>query len=135
MSARDNIEKLVKSLRDLRERNRSVPIVVEGMKDVRALRSLGFDGEIIRLHSNSTMEEFSRNLSKDHEEVILLLDWDDKGKRLTSNLTRYLSTYGIRADYDFWKLCFSMVSQMSNVESLPSAFYRLVSENEASLRI
>lgn len=129
MSAKDNVEKLVKSLEELKEKNRNIPMIVEGIKDEKALRQMGFEGQIIRLHSMMTIEKFSRNLSYNYKEVILLLDWDSKGKRLTSVLMKYLLTYGVKADFDFWKLCFSVVSQMSTVESLPSVFYRLSSEN------
>ena len=44
MSAKDNVEKIFKSLEDLKERNRSVPIVVEGKNDVIALRKLNKEG-------------------------------------------------------------------------------------------
>ncbi|MCL5874447.1 MAG: toprim domain-containing protein [Candidatus Thermoplasmatota archaeon] len=131
MSAKDNVERIFKSLEDLKERNRSIPIIVEGKNDIRALRRLNFEGEILQLHSLMTIEGFCRNLSKNHKEVILLLDWDSKGKRLTSSLIRHLNSYEVKTDFDFWKLCFSMVSQMSNVESLPSVFYRLAAESGA----
>ncbi len=131
LSAKDNVGRIFKSLEDLRERNLSVPIIVEGINDVRALRKLEFKGEILQLHSLMTIEGFCRNLSKNHKEVILLLDWDKKGKRLTSSLIRHLNSYEVKSDYDFWKLCFSMVSQLSNVESLPSVFYRLNAGNGA----
>lgn len=132
MSAKDNVEKIFKSLEDLKERNRSIPIVVEGKNDIKALRRLSFEGEILPLHSRVTIEKFSRDISINHKEVILLLDWDSKGKRLTSSLIRHLNSYEVKTDLDFWKLCFSMVSQMSNVESLPSVFYRLTSGSGAS---
>jgi len=134
VSVRDNVERVFKSLEDLKERNKSVPIIVEGKNDVKALRKLYFEGEILQLHSRMTIERFSRNLSREYKEVILLLDWDSKGRRLTSSLMRHLNSYDVRTDYDFWKLCFSMASQMSNVESLPSVFYRLAAENGISLR-
>ena len=134
MSAKDNVEKVFKSLEYLKEKNRSVPIIVEGKNDIRALRRLSFQGEILQLHSRMTIEGFCRSISSRYKEVILLLDWDTKGKRLTSSLIRHLSSYEIKTDFDFWKLCFSMASQLSNVESLPSVFYRLASENAVSLR-
>ncbi|MCL4333787.1 MAG: toprim domain-containing protein [Candidatus Thermoplasmatota archaeon] len=134
MSAKDNVEKVFKSLEYLKEKNRSVPIIVEGKNDIRALRRLSFQGEILQLHSRMTIEGFCRSISSRYKEVILLLDWDTKGKRLTSSLIRHLSSYEIKIDFDFWKLCFSMASQLSNVESLPSVFYRLASENAVSLR-
>ncbi|EQB65840.1 MAG: Toprim protein [Thermoplasmatales archaeon I-plasma] len=132
MSAKDNVEKIFKSLEYLKEKNRSIPIVVEGKNDIRALRRLSFEGEILQLHSRVTIEKFCRNISINHKEVILLLDWDSKGKRLTASLIRHLNSYEVKTDLDFWKLCFSMVSQMSNVESLPSVFYRLASGSGAS---
>jgi 2,5-diamino-6-(ribosylamino)-4(3H)-pyrimidinone 5'-phosphate reductase len=132
LSAKDNVERIFKSLEDLRERNRSIPIIVEGKNDIRALRKLSFEGEIIQLHSRVTIEKFCRNLSTEHKEVILLMDWDPKGKRLTSSLIRHLNSYEVKTDFDFWRLCFSMVSQMSNVESLPSVFYRLTSGSAVS---
>jgi 5S rRNA maturation endonuclease (ribonuclease M5) len=133
LSAKDNVERIFKSLEDLKEKNRSIPIVVEGKNDIRALRRLNFEGEILQLHSRMTIEGFCRNLASHHKEVILLLDWDPKGKRLTASLIKHLNSYEVKTDFDFWKLCFSMASQMSNVESLPSVFYRLASENGASL--
>ena len=132
MSAKDNVEKIFKSLEDLKEKNRSIPIVVEGKNDVKALRRLSFEGEILPLHSRVTIEKFCRDISINHNEVILLLDWDSKGKRLTASLIRHLNSYEVKTDLDFWKLCFSMVSQMSNVESLPSVFYRLTSGSGVS---
>lgn len=131
MTAKDNVEKVLKSFIELKERNVTTPIVVEGTKDEKALRKMGFLGTVLKFHSRMTIEEFSHKVSLSHKEVILLLDWDSKGKRLTSTLSRHLATYGTKADLDFWKLCFSVASLMSTVESLPSVFYRLASESEA----
>ncbi|MEM0126656.1 MAG: toprim domain-containing protein [Thermoplasmatales archaeon] len=134
MSAKDNTEKMLKSLEETREKNGTIPIVVEGKNDVNALRKLNFTGKIIQFHSRMSVEDFSMMLSKQYKEVILLLDWDQKGKKLTSSLIRHLNTYGVKTDFDLWKLCFSMTSQMSNVESLPSVFYRLTSATYISQR-
>ncbi|MGC8645593.1 MAG: toprim domain-containing protein [Thermoplasmata archaeon] len=135
LSAKDNTEKMLKSIEETREKNKRVPIIVEGRNDVIALRRLDFSGEIIKLHSRMSVENFSMQLSRKYSEVILLLDWDQKGRKLTSSLIRHLTTYDVKADFDLWKLCFSMTSQMSNVESLPSVFYRLISENGTSRHI
>jgi 5S rRNA maturation endonuclease (ribonuclease M5) len=135
MSSRDNIERWIKSLDDLREKNKTIPIIVEGLNDKRALLKLGMQGKIIKLHSQNTIDDFCKKISLEHAEVILLLDWDSKGKKLTSALIKNLAVYGVRVNFDFWKLCFSVVSQLSTVESLPSVFYRLVSDRETSLHI
>jgi len=135
LSAKDNTERILKCIEETREKNKKIPIIVEGRNDVIALRRLEFSGEIIKLHSRMSVEDFSTLLSRRYSEVILLLDWDHKGRKLTSFLIRHLAAYGVKTDFSLWKLCFSMASQMSNVESLPSVFYRLVSESETSRHI
>ncbi|MEK6651970.1 MAG: hypothetical protein AABY50_03470, partial [Nitrospirota bacterium] len=50
----DNMERasrLREVFEALCERNKNVPVIVEGKRDAAALRELGLDGEIITLHS------------------------------------------------------------------------------------
>lgn len=135
MSSRDNLENLMKSLSYLKEENRGIPIIVEGRNDIRALRRLGFNGEIIQLPRNLTLENFCRLLSQRYNNVILLMDWDTKGRRNILILTKYLRHYGVSVNIDFWKLCFSLASRMSNVEGLPAAFEAIEAERDTALRI
>lgn len=117
--SQDNRELLVKQIKETRELNLEIPIIVEGRLDVVALRKIGFSGEIIHLPKNKTIINFSYSLTK-YREVILLMDWDKKGKRLTSILEKYLITEGIRVNLKLWKLLNTINSETSNVEGLPA---------------
>ena len=119
MVSQDNRELLVKQIQETRELNLEIPIIVEGRLDVVALRKIGFSGEIIHLPKNKTIINFSYSLTK-YREVILLMDWDRKGKRLTSILEKYLITEGIRVNLKLWKLLNTINSETSNVEGLPA---------------
>lgn len=119
MVSQDNRELLVKQIKETRELNLEIPIIVEGRLDVVALKKIGFSGEIIHLPKNKTIINFSYSLTK-YREVILLMDWDRKGKRLTSILEKYLITEGIRVNLKLWKLLNTINSETSNVEGLPA---------------
>ena len=119
MVSQDNREYLDTQIKETRELNLEIPIIVEGRLDVVALRKIGFSGEIIHLPKNKTIINFSYSLTK-YREVILLMDWDRKGKRLTSSLEKYLITEGIRVNLKLWKLLNTINSETSNVEGLPA---------------
>jgi len=117
--SQDNRELLIKQIQETKELNITIPIIVEGRLDVIALRKIGFSGEIIHLPKNKTIIDFSYSLTR-YREVILLMDWDRKGKRLTSILERYLLSEGVRVDLKLWKLLNTINSETSNVEGLPA---------------
>ncbi len=135
MSSRDNVENLIKSLNYLKEKNMDVPIIVEGKNDIKALRKLGLSGEILQLPRNTSLENFCNILSFKYKEIILLMDWDKSGKKNMYLLLKYLRHYGVNVNIDFWKLCFSLASRMSNVEGLPAAFEAIISERDISRHI
>ncbi len=117
--SQDNRELLIKQIQETKELNITIPIIVEGRLDVIALRKIGFSGEIIHLPKNKTIIDFSYSLTR-YREVILLMDWDRKGKRLTSILERYLLSEGVHVDLKLWKLLNTINSETSNVEGLPA---------------
>jgi 5S rRNA maturation endonuclease (ribonuclease M5) len=86
----DRAERLREVLQTAHESNKHVPIIVEGKRDAGALRKLGFTGEIITLHSGKSIYAFCEEAAKNHDRVILLLDWDDKGEKLFSSLAKEL---------------------------------------------
>ena len=75
-------EDLVKVLEDLMEKNRDAPILVEGERDVRALRSLGFHGDVRALNRGGTIFGLCEALARERRGAIILTDWDAKGGRL-----------------------------------------------------
>ena len=64
-------------------------IIVEGKNDVEALRKIGVLGRIIEFHKFHSMNEFADKIAK-YKEVILLFDWDHKGRYLTRRVIKLL---------------------------------------------
>jgi len=83
------IESLSDFMRKLNDEERAL-VVVEGLRDAKALREAGFDGELFMLcHKNSvlTLEEASSGYKK----IILLLDNDREGKKLSARTRKILA--------------------------------------------
>ena len=64
-------------------------IIVEGKNDLEALRKIGVLGRIIEFHKFHSMNEFADKIVK-YKEVILLFDWDHKGRYLTRRVIKLL---------------------------------------------
>jgi 5S rRNA maturation endonuclease (ribonuclease M5) len=88
---RERAERLREILDALHEINKTIPVIVEGKKDVSALRKLGLVGEIITLHRGNNIYDFCADIAERFHKVIILLDWDDKGERLHNTLSRHLT--------------------------------------------
>lgn len=82
------IESLSSFMRKLNDEKNSL-VVVEGVRDARALQSAGFLGELFMLchHPKTlTLEEESQKFEK----IILLLDNDSEGRKLAERTQRLL---------------------------------------------
>ena len=67
-------------------------VVVEGKRDLEALRSIGFIGDIVVFHNFRGISDFVHNLTILNRKIILLLDMDRKGKVLTSKILKHLNS-------------------------------------------
>lgn len=143
MDERERFETLLVVLDELVEANRSIPVFVEGQRDVAALRALGCAGAIEVVHNGRTLwvlaEETARNgrasaLRRARErgtsggreravaEAIVLTDWDRKGETLRDQLSTMLAANGVRVDATFHdRLRDALSMKIKDVESL--AFY------------
>ena len=54
----ERAERLKLTIEELYETNKMVPVIVEGKRDVHALRKLGLIGEIITLHRGKNLYDF-----------------------------------------------------------------------------
>jgi 5S rRNA maturation endonuclease (ribonuclease M5) len=79
-----------KFLEELCSINESVPILVEGARDVQTLRALGIRGDIVKVHNGHSIQEFCSGYSQKHVEAVILTDWDVRGNQLFELLTRFL---------------------------------------------
>lgn len=123
-------ERILEVVKALNEVNKFVPIIVEGKRDRRALRSLGITGEVILLHGGKTIYEFCEDILKQHERVILLLDWDERGEALQKSLSSHL-----RGHYEEFSILRNRLkslcqSDIKEIEDLPVLLKRLMGKGE-----
>lgn len=90
MDVETSIEEIEKTLDELREDNKSYPIIVEGKKDVAALRFLGCQGVILTVNKGVSLTAFCDEIASMYNSVILLTDWDRKGGSLCKRIMRLL---------------------------------------------
>lgn len=89
----------------MQESVKGTPIIVEGKKDVESLRQLGVEGEIICAKTGGKSRlDLIRNVEESGaREVILLFDFDRRGKEWTETVTQQLETARIKPDLTFWR--------------------------------
>ena len=104
-----------------------VTVVVEGDKDVMALRKLGFNG-IIECCSQTFLQLFCEKLARRNpgNRIVILTDWDRKGEYLADKLYKYLNGEGMTADIELRGRIRAIARRdIKDVEGLPALFSRL----------
>ena len=110
------LKKKIEKIEELLERlalqsAKGIPIVVEGQNDVNVLRRLAFCGDIIAAKKRKSFLALVTEVEKlDTEEVILLMDFDRRGKEWTKRLTQYLEQTKIKPNMFFWKELSTLIS-------------------------
>lgn len=121
MDDEQRFERLLDVIEDLVAENLTTPIVVEGRRDVEALRRLGCAGQVHPIHAGATLHERAEHFAAGTTWVILLTDWDRKGQQLFDVMRVNLAANGVRADGEFRdKLQFWMRPPVKEVEDLAS---------------
>ncbi len=115
-------EKILQILEALAEESaKGTPIVVEGKKDVDALRALGLSGRVITVKTGgkSFLSAVSEIEKINAPEVILFLDFDRRGKEGTKCLKQNLERAKIKPNVKFWRELSALVGkEIQCVESL-----------------
>jgi 5S rRNA maturation endonuclease (ribonuclease M5) len=121
----ERAERLREVLADLAEINRQVPVIVEGKKDARALRALGFVGEIITLNRGKPLYDFTEDLAARYHRVVILMDWDTRGEELSSRLGEDLK--GHWEEFSPFRRLLKILCQkdVNDVEGIPKLLMRL----------
>ncbi len=83
------IESLSRFIRKLNDEEDAL-VVVEGVRDAKALRGSGFSGELFMLCHNSSVSKLEDE-SSEFKKTILLLDNDSEGRKLVERTRRLLS--------------------------------------------
>jgi 5S rRNA maturation endonuclease (ribonuclease M5) len=113
-----SLEELEEAIKELKEENRSIPIIVEGVKDIEALRKLGIKGEIICYNAGMSIANFCDKISQMHSSIILLIDWDKKGGYLFNNIKKNLESR-VRCNTKYREV-FAKRSLIRTIEGLPT---------------
>lgn len=118
MNYEESLEEIKKSILELQEENRSIPIIVEGEKDIDALHKLDINGIIITVNSGLSIIDFCDKIASMYKEVIILTDWDRKGGFLCHMIIRNLE--GRVLCNTHYREVFAKNSMIRTVEGLPS---------------
>ena len=98
MNDEERFEEVERALEDLAAKNMEGPIVVEGERDVRALRALGIGGDIITLHRGVPLFRLCEDLAADGRAIVIMTDWDLRGGKLAKSLREGLAANGVKYD-------------------------------------
>ena len=107
-------EKIQHVLDELREESsRGTLILVEGKKDVEALHALGVEGKVITIKTGgkSFLDAVSELEKARVSDVVLLLDFDRRGKQGTNHLRRSLEHAGVKVKLRFWLALLKLVGK------------------------
>lgn len=100
--------------------------MVEGIRDVEALRRLGIEKNVTSLSKGVSLFTFCENLSRSWDEVVLLTDWDRKGGRIARKLKDALGANGAKAIDEFrTRIAILVKKEVKDVEGLPAYVVRL----------
>ncbi|MDH5746765.1 MAG: toprim domain-containing protein, partial [Candidatus Bathyarchaeota archaeon] len=98
-------EKILRLLERLaKESAKGTPIIVEGKNDIETLRALAVKGKIIsaKTGGRSLLDVISEVEKSGVQEVILLLDFDRRGKEWTKRLKQNIEKAKIKPNLTFW---------------------------------
>jgi 5S rRNA maturation endonuclease (ribonuclease M5) len=118
MDYKKSLQKLEEGIQDLGTINKTVPIIVEGEKDINALNTLGIHGHIIPLNTGVSILNLCDTIAKRWNEIIILTDWDKQGGRLCKRIIDNLQGR-TRCNTDFRKI-FAKNAIVKDLEGLPS---------------
>lgn len=116
------LEKIQKLLERIEKQSaKGTPIVVEGRKDIQSLHKLGITGDIIlaKTSGKSFLDVLSEIEKKERSEVILLFDFDRRGKEWTRRMARRLEGMKITPNLLFWRMLLGLVGRdVKDIEGL-----------------
>lgn len=118
-----NLELIEKELDDLNSEN--LPVIVEGEKDERALRAIGFKGIVIKANQGTSIFALCEQISKKYREVILLLDWDSKGCALSAEFQKDLKANGVYCNTEHSNRLNMLSREIKDIESLDTYIKKL----------
>jgi 2,5-diamino-6-(ribosylamino)-4(3H)-pyrimidinone 5'-phosphate reductase len=105
------------------EATKNTLIVVEGQNDIEALKELAVQGNTmsVKTAGRSFLDILTEIEEQNISEVILLLDFDRRGREWTKRLKQRLEEKRIRVNINFWNKLHALVGHdIKDVEGLPT---------------
>jgi 5S rRNA maturation endonuclease (ribonuclease M5) len=122
----ERLEKIEKVLAELKAINTEIPVIVEGESDVKTLRELGIQGEIIQINRGQTLFNFCEVIARKYSKVVILTDWDRKGGHLCKVLRENLKANDVQFNTEIRaKLVSYCKKETKDVEGLVGCVNRL----------
>lgn len=118
MNYEESLKEIEETINHLKVLNESIPIIVEGEKDVDALRRLGIKGKILTIHSGKKIVDFCDMIASEYDKVVILTDWDKKGGRLSNAIEQNLG--GRTKCMTEFRALFAKNMMVRDIESIPS---------------
>jgi len=130
------LEKILKLLERLEEQSaKGTLIVVEGRNDTQTLHRLGITGDIIlaKTSGKSFFDVLSEIERRERREVILLFDFDRRGKEWTRRLASCLEGMKITPNLLFWRMLLGLVGRdVKDIEGLATYLETLKNRSSKS---
>lgn len=126
MDPKETLETLTELLAEMDKASWMMPIIVEGLKDRMALRSLGVNGNVVVLNDGDSILGTCERLAQKWSAAIIFTDWDQKGGELANALEDHLQSCGISFDTEYRAQVSMLVKKdVKDVESLPAFIRRM----------
>ncbi len=128
LTPEERLEQLEKVLGELEELSADTPIVVEGARDIAALRRLGVVRNVLALNKGKSVIAFCEELSRRSSRAIILTDWDRRGGQLARMLKEGLESNGVKVNERIrTQIVILSKKEVKDMESLPTFVERLQS--------
>ncbi len=126
MDPKETLKDLEDILDELDEASKIMPIIVEGLKDRMALRSLNINGYVVILNDGESVLNTCEKLAKKWGAAIIFTDWDNKGGQLARSLMESLAICDVSYDTEYRANISRLVKKdIKDVEGLPPLVQRL----------
>jgi len=95
----DRVKAIIYELKKFSDLREDWVILVEGKRDVKALKKLGIENVVEMKGQN--YHTIAEKISESKKGVVLLMDFDEHGERIFQKLQKILPTYGLKTDTYF----------------------------------
>lgn len=122
----ERLNLIFETLERINELSATHTVLVEGVKDIAALKNSGVEAQFFCVQSGGGPVRAAEALWKSGRSAIILTDWDRRGNTLAEDLKMNLVTLGVKFDRDIRAdLSFLCKPYAKDVESLDSVILHL----------